>query len=178
MITTFLIYFNIILFLGFGAELVLFSSKSSGRNYFLTAAVNSFTLVAVTSISAAVIALAPQYFKNDIYLFIFSVSTAFFINQSFYWLLSHADNGIFDSLNFISCLVPFYILKFSPTAAEAVPHAIGAAAGFSGAAAVFFFVRKRISLEAAGLKEFNVFCCELITLGFLSISLSLFFKAV
>ena len=173
-----MIYFNIILFLGFGAELVLLSSKSSGRDYFMTAAVNSFTMPAATSISAAIINFAPQYSKNDIYMFIFSVSTAFFLNQSIYWLSAHADNGIYDSLNYLSCMVPFYILKFSKTAGEAVLNSIGAAAGFLAVAVVFFFIRKRISAEAGNLKDFNIFCCELITLGFLSTSLSLFFKVV
>jgi len=169
MITTFMIYFNVILFLGFGAELVLFSSKSRGRDYFMTAAVNCFTLIAVTSILAAVMHLAPQYSKNDAYLFVFSVSAAFFFNQSIYWLSGHADNGIYDSLNFLSCLAPFYIFKFSKTAGDAVLNSIGAASGFLVIAAVFFFIRKRMSAEAGNLKEFNVFCCELITLGFLSV---------
>jgi len=122
--------------------------------------------------------LAPDYSKNDIYLFVFSISAAFFLNQSIYWLLGHADSGIYDSLNFLSCLVPFYILKFSKTAAEAVLNSLGAALGFLVIASLFFFVRKRMAAEAGNLKEFNVFCCELITLGFLSVSLSLFFKVV
>jgi len=173
-----MIYFNIILFLGFGAELVLFSSKNSGRDYFMTAAVNSFTMLTVTSLFAFIANFLPEFSKNDIYIFIFSVSAAFFFNQSIYWLLGHADNGIYDSLNYLSCLVPFYILKLSKTAGAAVQNSFGAAAGFLAVAAIFFFIRKRIAIEAGNISDFNIFCCEIITLGFLSVSLSLFFKVV
>jgi len=179
-----LIGFNIILFMGFGLDIALGKRRPYGRQYFVSCALNSISLIIV---SCALCFLCNQYpgFFSYHRIFLVSVVFGYFLNEILFKLFFQGERDIFDSLNFVNCGFPFFLISTFPQSAEVslpaasvAAQAFGAAVGFFSVSMLFYFLRGRISEEARSAGEFNLFCYELVTLGLMSASFSIFFKVI
>ncbi len=173
------LFFNILLFSGFGVEIIFGHKRSGFKSYFKVCLVNSAALL-INSI--VFFALKDVFFKKyligDEYVFILMLVFSFALNEALFTVVKHSDFNIFDSLNLVSGVMPmlFYIKQHSFY--RMVSLTSGAALAFLLFSSLFFFIKRHAADNCAGADEFNIFCYEMILFGLFSASFSIFFRVV
>lgn len=180
----YLIAFNIFIFMGFGVEIALGRRRPRAASRFASAAVNSLSLLANVLLLYCFRDSFPVFF-NPHRLFLLSLVSGYFINEALFVALFRGERDVFDSLNTVNCGFPFFMLSAPPFGAGCAAgfasvfiQGLGSAAGFFCAALIFNFLRSRTDDEASGENEFNVLCYELVALGLMSASFSMFFRVI
>lgn len=177
MFTEGMLSYNLILFLGLGAEVLTRPCGREARQFFMVVAANSLSIIATT---AAAVALqgTPAALPGFHGLFLFSLAFSFMSNRIVLRLLGQDDGRAGDSVNTAAALFPIWAAGQGLSAGGVLQLAAGGAAGYFTVASLFYFIRLRIARETQNEGEFPILCRELVTLGIMSISFSLFFKVV
>jgi hypothetical protein len=179
MFSEYFLFFNILLFSGFGLEIIFGHKRSRFRPYFNVCLVNSFTLVVN---SLLFFALKDFFFdKHHIggqYVFLIMPAAAMFFNEFLFKLVRHSDFNIFDSLNFVGAVFPMFIYAGARDMAEAFRLSSGAALGFLLFSLLFFHIKRHAGANCESGDDFTAFCYEIILFGLFSASFSIFFKVV
>lgn len=173
------LFFNILLFSGFGVEILFGHKRSSFHAYFKVCLINSAALL-INSILFC--GLKDIFFKKhhigDEYIFILILASALVVNEFLFYIAKHSDFNIFDSLNFVSSVFPMLLYINSKGIAHALLSAAGAALSFLLFSTIFFHIKKQAADNCEISDEFSVFCLEMIIFGLFSASFSIFFRVV
>lgn len=173
------LFFNILLFSGFGVEIIFGHKRSSFHSYFKVCIVNSVALLINSFIFCG---LKDIFFKKyqigDEYVFLLILASALVVNEFLFYAAKHSDFNIFDSLNFVSSVFPMLLYLNSKGPAHALISAAGAALSFLLFSTIFFYIKRQASDNCEFSDEFSVFCLEMIIFGLFSASFSIFFRVV
>lgn len=179
MFSQYFLFFNILLFSGFGVEIIFGQKRSRFRPYFNVCLVNSVTLVVN---SLLFFALKGFFFSGyqigDQYVFLMMPAAAVLFNEFLFTLVRHSDFNIFDSLNFVGAVFPMFIYAGAKDLAEAFRLASGAGLGFLLFSLLFFHIKRHAGANCESGDDFTAFCYEIIMFGLFSASFSIFFKVV
>lgn len=179
MFSEYFLFFNVLLFSGFGLDIIFGHKRDSFRPYFRVCAVNAFTM---TANSLFFFALKEPFFAashvGDRFVFLMMPAAALMVNEFLLAMAKHSDFNVFDSLNFTGAVFPMFVYSGARDLAGAALMASGAAAGFLVFSTLFFHVKRRAG-EQCGLEDdFTAFCYEMLIFGLFSASFSIFFKVV
>lgn len=173
------LFFNILLFSGFGVEIIFGHKRSDFRPYFTVCAVNSITLV-INSIAFFFLRdlFFAKYALKEQYVFLMIAASAFFLNELFFMLLRHSDFNIFDSINLVSLVFPMQLYLSAKSAADVFFASSGAGLAFVIFSSLFFYIKRHAEDNGDSADDFTVFCYEMILFGLFSASFSIFFRVV
>jgi hypothetical protein len=173
------LFFNILLFSGFGVEILFGHKRSSFHAYFKVCLINAASLL-INSILFC--GLKEIFFKKyqigDEYVFLLILASALVINEFLFFIVKHSDFNIFDSLNFVSSVFPMLLYHNSKGIAQVWPAAAGAALSFLLFSTIFYHIKRQAADNCEISDEFGVFCLEMIIFGLFSASFSIFFRVV
>ena len=173
------LFFNILLFSGFGVEILFGHKRSSFQAYFKVCLVNAATLLIISIIFCGLKEIFfKKYHIGGEYVFLLILTSAMLINELLFFAVKHSDFNIFDSLNFVSSVFPMLLYHNSKGAACAWPAAAGAALSFLLFSTIFFYIKRQAADNCEISNEFGVFCLEMIIFGLFSASFSIFFRVV
>jgi len=179
MFSEYFLFFNILLFSGFGIEIIFGHKRSDFKPYFTVCAVNSFTLI-INSLAFFLLkdSFFVKYAIGEHYVFLMAAASAFFLNELFFMLLRHSDFNIFDSINLVSIVFPMQLYLSAKRAGDVLAASAGAGLAFLIFSSLFFYIKRHVEENCDSADDFTVFCYEMILFGLFSASFSIFFRVV